>query len=321
MNPQWFSPLFEEIKKEGFPLYGIVDIEAAQSLYAEHFSRYESWINQGHAGEMGYLLRGLERRKDPRNVFPQAQSVLSVALPYSKSPHGEESVETGVRYARYLRGRDYHDEIPERLKRALDTFLSAQPEAFRNAFEFKICVDTSAILERSWASLSGLGWIGKNTMLIHPQYGSYLLLGEILINQKSHQEPKIHPNFCGSCTRCLTSCPTGALKERELNSNRCISYWTLEKRGELSLSDEDRALMGNWVAGCDVCQEVCPFNNKAKELDGPDQPALWSTLENETIEDYKKRTQESALNRVKPDQFKRNLEIIKSSLQVKNLKP
>ncbi|MCM0604550.1 MAG: tRNA epoxyqueuosine(34) reductase QueG [Xanthomonadaceae bacterium] len=320
MNPQWFNPLFDEIKKEGFPLYGIVDIDAAQSLYSEHFHHYQKWIEKGHAGEMRYLLRGLERRKDPRNVFGNAQSVLSVALPYSKTPHGEDSVESGVKYARYLRGRDYHDEMPERLERALQKFLETQNEEFRARFEYKICVDTSAILERTWASLSGLGWIGKNTLLIHPKYGSYLLLGEILISEKSGEAPKLHSNFCGSCTRCLTACPTSALQERELNSTRCISYWTLEKRGELNLSESDRSLIGNWVAGCDICQEVCPFNNKAKELVSSDQPAEWSVLERETIEEYKLRTSESALNRVKPEQFKRNLALIKSA-QLKNLKP
>ena len=314
MNPQWPKLLFNEIEQVGFPLFGIVDVELAIQEYSSHFSRYESWIAQGYAGEMGYLIRGLDRRRDPRNVFPETVSVLSVALPYSKTPHGEKDATDGVRYARYLRGEDYHDKIPALLERAIDSFLEKTDEAFRNDFKYKICVDTSAILERSWAALSGLGWIGKNTMLIHPKYGSYLLIGEILINQPSGEKPKPIANYCGSCTRCLSGCPTSALKNGELNSTRCISYWTLEKRGELALSESDRALMGNWVAGCDICQEVCPFNNKAKELEAPDQPSEWSALENETVEEYKARIKSSALNRVKPEQFKRNLSIIKENL-------
>lgn len=311
-QPTWHNHLFDEIRAEGFPLVGIVDIELAMPHFEPHFERYSQWLDEGQAGEMRYLVRGKDRRKDPRNVFPAAESVLCVALPYSKLPHGDTNPEDGIRYARYLRGRDYHDEIPERLERALAAYCAKHPE-MTEGLTYKICVDTSAILERSWAHLAGLGWIGKNTMLINPKYGSYLLLGEILINRKSGIAPAPHANFCGSCTRCLDGCPTKALSAGKVTTERCISYWTLEKRGPLDLSEEDKKAMGNWAAGCDICQEVCPFNNKAQEIPASEQPSQWQALARETEEQYKARVKSSALNRVKPAMFKRNLEIIRKT--------
>jgi epoxyqueuosine reductase len=168
-----------------------------------------------------------------------------------------------------------------------------------------------------------LGWIGKNTLLIHPHYGSYLFLAEVLINKKTGQGPHPIPNYCGNCTRCLNACPTQAFKgSHELDATRCISYWTLEKRGELQLSESDKAKMGTWVAGCDICQEVCPFNLKRSKAelagsdtlsspvqDGATELKAWDELFSETEEDYRKRVKNSALNRVKPEEFKRNLRI------------
>jgi len=310
----WFNPLSKHLKLQGFPLVGAVDIDdVLGGEFKNHVARYDQWLDQGFDGEMGYLRRGRDRRSDPRLVFPEAQSVVCVATPYSKEPHGSVEADQGVQYARYLRGRDYHDVMPEKMQAALDALLTEFPELKAN-FRIKICVDTSAILERTWAALSGIGWIGKNTLLIHPQHGSYLLLGEILVNQKSHQKPKLHANFCGKCTRCLDACPTKAFTQAgELNSNRCISYWTLEKRGELNLSEEDQRAMGNRVAGCDICQEVCPFNNKAQAWTGDEQPSEWAYLQSEPEDHYKLRVKGSALNRVKPEMFKRNLELIKKT--------
>src|SRR5690606_9214103 len=125
--------------------------------------------------------------------------------------------------------------------------------------EWKVCVDTSAVLERSWAALSGLGWIGKNTLLIHPQYGSYLFLAEVLLSVRTGEGPKPLKDYCGNCTRCLSACPTGALEPHWLKSQDCIAYLTLEKRGAWDKNEEFKRKMGTWVAGCDLCQEVCPF--------------------------------------------------------------
>ena len=175
-------------------------------------------------------------------------------------------------------------------------------------------------MERTWGALAGLGWIGKNMMLIHPQHGSYFLLGFALLNQKVERGPSLLKDYCGSCARCLNQCPTQAFTQpRELNSNRCISYWTLEKRGPLDLDLKDRAAIGNRVAGCDVCQEVCPFNQKAEKLaiqspasDDPLLPWTWEDLLSESVDEYKRRVSQNSLERIKPADFQRNLNLIRS---------
>jgi epoxyqueuosine reductase len=308
-------------KAHQFPLAGALDIDTVlsqQGDFHDHLKRFDSWLDRGYAGEMGYLKRGRDRRADPRLVFPEAQSILCVAIPYERLATGALD-QSGPRYARYLRGHDYHEIIAQRLERLMAELAKELPE-----LAWKVCVDTSAILERSWATLTGLGWIGKNTTLIHPKFGSYLFLGEVLINKKVDQGPSPLPNYCGSCTRCLEGCPTQAFSAPgTLNSNRCISYWTLEKRGALELSKEDQAAIGRWVAGCDICQEVCPFNLKPSRevIEGIDplfpytsqsdstRLNSWSELLQETELQYAQRVKESALNRVKPAQFSRNLAI------------
>ncbi len=296
--------LLDEAHAQGFPLAGALDLEKAQPFFEEHAQVFEKWTQAGFAGSMEYLLRKKEFRKDPKLLFPGAKSIFCVAQPYSA-----ESV-SPPKYARYLRGRDYHLEIREKL----ETVMQKVVLKWSKELEWKICVDTSALLERSWAALAGLGWIGKNTLLIHPQYGSYLCLGEVLLNQATGLGPKLLPNYCGNCTRCLKACPTEAfVKERVLDSRKCISYLTLEKRGPLKISENEKKKMGSWIAGCDICQEVCPFNTKAQKTAYPQEdPALlqdWEMLMNETEVEYKERVGSSALNRIKYSDFRRNLEI------------
>ncbi len=318
------SLLTEEAKKAGFPLTGIVDLDLAnqdpQALFALHRERYNQWIDSGYAGKMEYLVRGRERRSDPRLVFPSAQSIFCVALPYHAQPAGAHDSNQGPRYARYLQGPDYHLKIAERLENVMKTVQALwQRTDSAPQLEWKICVDTSAILERTWAHLAGLGWIGKNTLLIHPQYGSYLFLAEVLINQTTGQAPHPLPNYCGQCTRCLTACPTQALiSPGTLDSNQCISYWTLEKRGALEITAEQKNKIKNWIAGCDLCQEACPFNRKVSRqaaeepTDSHSNATLlhhWIDLLQETSEEYRSRIKNSALSRVKPAQFSRNLAI------------
>lgn len=299
---------------QGFALASVLDLDLARDAIAPHVARYDQWLADGRAGAMQYLERGRDRRADPRVVFPEARSVLCVALPYPKRPGGAPQASTGPRYARYIHGRDYHKDIADRLERAMANAVGRT--GLGAALKWKVCVDTSAVLERSWATLAGLGWIGKNTMLIHPKLGSYFFLGVVLLNQETGQGPRPLPDYCGHCTRCLDGCPTQAITEpRNLDSRRCISYWTLEKRGALEISESDKRAMGPWIAGCDICQEVCPFNLKAvraeeAEFAPPQQLSDWETLLRETPEQYKSRIKESALGRVKPEQFRRNLAIM-----------
>jgi epoxyqueuosine reductase len=300
--------LFESAQAEGFPLVGAVDIDRAAEQFPQHLARYDQWLFQGYAGTMDYLSRGRDRRADPRVVFPGAESVLCVAIPYDPRPVGGGS---GAKYARYLRRGDYHREVAGMLERALERAAREIP------FGWKVCVDTSAVLERSWAALAGLGWIGKNTLLIHPQHGSYLFLGEALIDRKLGLGPEPLPDYCGHCNRCLDGCPTEAFVEpKVLDSNRCISYWTLEQKTDRPLTSPDRERAGTWVAGCDICQEVCPFNRRAAQaaqgMPVDDPVALladWELLLLETEEEYRARVRESSLKRVKPAQFARNLAV------------
>lgn len=263
---------------------------------------------------MAYIARGRDRRADIKKAFAPTKSVFCVARPYPAAPAGEVDPQKGVRYARYLRGRDYHMDMTERLERIACVGTSAHIN-----LTWKACVDTSAVLERAWAAIAGLGWIGKNAMLIHPQYGSYILLGELLLSEKLGLGPRLLPDYCGHCTRCLTACPTDAfIGPRNLDSRRCISYWTLEHRGPLELGENDRKALGNWVAGCDICQEVCPFNFKRartetelpKNTGDATQISSWEALAREDEENYNKRVQESALKRVKPSDFRRNVELV-----------
>lgn len=270
---------------------------------------YDEWIGSGYAGAMSYLVRGRDRRADPKLVFPPAQSILCVAMPYSSKPAGQIDPAKGPRYARYLRSSDYHQDLAERLQRVMEDVASN----WSAPIQWKVCVDTSAVLERAWAALAGLGWIGKNTMLIHPQHGSYLFLAEVLISEKTGRGPRPLPNYCGQCVRCLEACPTQAFSApRVLDANQCISYLTLEKRGEFGVSEEHRKKMGTWVAGCDLCQEVCPFNTKVSKypMTSDDQAislSFWRELLQEGEDQYRLRVQKSSLSRVKPAQFSRNL--------------
>ena len=193
---------------------------------------------------------------------------------------------------------------------------------FHPPLKWHISVDTGAFLERTWAALCGLGWIGKNGLLINKKFGSYFFLGEVLLNYEIQQLPMIQANYCGNCCRCKTACPTQAIlcdmgDEYFLDSRKCIGYWTIEKRGELNLSSDDLQRIGAWIAGCDICQEVCPFNIKTAQLKRVFEHEVdvtefqnWKSLQEETSDQYKKRVALSALNRVKPDQFKRNLKIV-----------
>ena len=298
-----FDDLVPAFQSQGFQAVGAVDYQKALPLYQEHARRYEDWIAQKKQGAMTYLERGLDRRLDPTLVFPNLKSVIAVALPYS--PHPVEA--NGLKYARYLNGPDYHETLKNKLKAALEQLRESQ--ATPKNFEYKICVDTSAVLERSWAVLCGLGWIGKNTLLIHPQLGSYLFLGVVFTNAEFGLPPTLLKDYCGSCTRCIRVCPTEALKDHDLDANECISYLTLEKRGAWDKSVSTKG----FLAGCDLCQEVCPYNTKAvkNNLDPGvsshltlDVPELFS----ETEAQYRVRVKGTALSRIKYIDFKRNLE-------------
>jgi len=256
--------LAERIKREareiGFDLVGVT----AAGTATTHV-RYTDWLSRGHHGEMSYLARpdAVARRADVRELLPSARSVVVVAMNYDQPPPPiPPPSSTGEgKVARYAWGDDYHEVIAEKLKQ-LVAFIEAEAG---HTVAHKICVDTSAILEREWAVRAGLGWIGKNTLLINPRVGSWLLLGVLLLDLALEDEAAFPTDHCGTCTRCIEACPTHCiLPDRDLDAGRCIAYLTIELRGALPRSIDLRGSIGNWVFGCDVCQEVCPWNRFAR---------------------------------------------------------
>ncbi len=306
-SPDWVSAFHSLSREYGFPLSGHVDWQLAQTSYTEHFERYAQWIAAGNAGEMTYLERGLDRRRSPVNVFAPTQSIFVVARPYSAAKLQGRGVDAErPQYARYLRGSDYHDHLSHDLKEICATLGAAYPDTH---LETKVCVDTSAVLERTWAELCGIGWIGKNTLLIHPEWGSYFLLGVVLVNQSTGRGPQIHPDYCGSCSRCIEGCPTKALSvDSGMSAQKCISYSTLEARKSAPAAPHE-----GWIAGCDICQEVCPFNLRVTKRTLGIPPAefryalSWQELEAESPESFAIRVRDGALSRIKPTQQSKNL--------------
>ena len=235
-------------RRLGFDPVGITSVDPPQ-----HWAFYQQWLNQGYAGEMGYLARNQERRSDPREIVPDAKSVLCVGLNYLPLP--TKDVSPGGQVARYARGDDYHDVMKNRLFELLDAIREIEPCA-----EGRIYVDTGPVLERDFAARAGLGWFGKHTCLIDQGRGSWFFLGEIILNLELEFDGP-QTDHCGTCTRCLDACPTDAIPEPYVvDSRRCISYLTIELKG--AIPRELRSGIGNWIFGCDICQEVCPWNQK-----------------------------------------------------------
>jgi epoxyqueuosine reductase len=242
---------------EGFDRAGLARLGPAATAGA-----YERWLERGNQAGMAYLERNVALRREPERLLPGARSILCVALQYADpEPDRERSTvvarrtgsELWPRIARYARGEDYHRFLRKRLKR-----MAARIEEEFPGCATRACVDTAPLLEREWAARAGIGVAGKNTNLLHPEGGSWFLLGEVLLTLDVEPD---HPiaDLCGDCDRCLEACPTQALSAPyELDSRSCISFWTIEQRGEIP--DRMRSKLSGWVFGCDICQEVCPWN-------------------------------------------------------------
>ena len=303
--------LAERVKRQalglGFDLVGIAP--AVPSAWGGYL---REWLAQGQAGEMKYLAARFDERADPSRYLPGARSVVCVAINYyvpledipenQVGPHG--------RIARYALGDDYHELIKTQLHALADWLRQAVPGA-----QTKACVDTAPVMEKELATRAGIGWLGKNACLINPRIGSWLLLGEIVTTiELPPDEPEA--DHCGTCTRCIDACPTGAITAPyQLDARRCISYLTIEHRGEIA--DELKPKMGDWLYGCDVCQDVCPHNSKAlPTTDAALRPRFPSgsldvrEVLNWSDEDYRRKLRGSAMKRVKLPVLKRNARIV-----------
>ena len=297
--------------EQGFDRVGIAPAERV-----ERADYLRQWLAAGMSGEMEYLHRYFDKRVEPAKLLEGARSVIVVALNYyqdsppppTDGPHG--------RVARYAWGDDYH----EVLKKKLWGMADRMREAITEPFDIKPCVDTTPILEREFAMSAGIGWIGKNTMVLHQQLGSYFFLGELVTTlELDYDEPAT--DHCGSCTRCLDACPTAAFPEAyQMDARRCISYHTIELRGDIP--EEFNKSIGDWVFGCDICQEVCPFNHSPPQTTEPQfairspgpHPPLRDIL-NWQVADYRRTLKGSAMKRARLDMLQRNARIALSNTE------
>lgn len=261
------APLKKAALDAGFDLAGI-----CPAIEPPHFREYLKWLSHGmHAG-MSWLARSRELRSSPTNLLEGCKSILAVGLNYAQDP---SLAGAGPKVAKYAWGRDYHKVVRAKLRKTVRWLGSNNPEVHA-----RICVDSAPILERDYAWLAGLGWFGKNSCLINTERGSWFFVGMLLMDAEFEcDEPA--SGGCGTCRACIDACPTGALVVRDsspvsfVDSNKCISYLTIEHKREFT--DELEAMLNGWVFGCDVCQDVCPFNNprphhplRAKKTEEPD---------------------------------------------------
>ncbi len=276
------------------------------------------WLRRGFAGDMGYLHRNLETRINPAAMLPGGASIIVVAVNYhvpAPAPAAEDAAPRG-RIARYAWGRDYHKVVRKKLRRLVADLRAALAEPF----ECRICVDTAPIVEREIAAAAGIGWIGKNTLVLNRRLGSYFVLGEVITTLDLDPDAPA-TDHCGSCTRCLEACPTRALVEPHvMDARRCISYLTIEHREEIP--KEFHRAIGDRLYGCDICQEVCPFNRRAPQTrepgfaPRPPAPAITpQEVDQWTADDYARLLRGRALKRATLSMWKRNAAIVAANAQ------
>lgn len=316
-NPAFASESFdgEQLKTQikaraaelGFAACGITDASAPTS-----HAHYVDWLERNYHANMQWMARpdAIEKRGDLSQVLAEVKSVICVAMHYRTEENWDEA-EYG-KVARYARGTDYHEFMPQRLRELLNWIGSQTP------CNGRVYVDTGPLLERDLARRAGLGWIGKNTLLMSRELGSYFLIGEILLDIALPIDAPHIAQFCGSCTRCLDACPTQAFEAPGvLNANKCISYQTIENRERTP--EPLRQLMGDWIFGCDVCQEVCPWN--AKSDAHSEENELWRREEFPNVlewlllpqSEFSRRMSKSPLKRPKKRGMKRNaLNVLKN---------
>lgn len=310
MSPEALS---HHIKQEAFSLgFSLAGVSGPSRRRDVEF--HEWWVRQGFGAGMFFLRNQLPRRKSLEAILPGAQAALVCALPF---PGGEElrPSEPAGKVARYAMHSDYHDRLLPLLKELGSRLDQAAGTEGSLAY-----VDTGPVNERALAASAGLGWIGKNGMLIHPKQGSWFWLGEIITRANLAPDSPM-ADHCGSCRRCLDACPTSAILEdlRTIDSRKCLSYWNIEHRGDIP--QELHKPMGEWLLGCDICQEVCPWNHHSlkhgrAELGAP--PAEWIPLEeilSATEADFKKRYGSRAVARAKFSGMQRNAKIVKGNLR------
>jgi len=294
-----------EAKRVGFDIVGFSD---AAPLFSE-IDNLNNWIANGFQSGMSYMERNIEKRQDVNNILPNAKSVISLGLNYYTS-HKQSPKKGYGKISRYGWGIDYHYIIWEMLDK-----LICELQKIDSTFEAKSYVDTGPVMDKVWAVRSGLGWIGKHSNVINKNFGSWFFIAEIITT--SSFPPEVPSNdYCGNCTKCIDACPTSAIvSEGVVDANRCISYLTIENKSEIP--NEFIGKFDNWLFGCDICQDVCPWNNKfAKESGFVEfQPKLGTELnlteiEKMTNQQFKSKFEKSPIKRSKLKGLKRNAEFL-----------
>lgn len=293
----------ERVLFEGFNKVGIAGATALE----DEGRRLKQWLARGYHGAMNWMSRDVEKRINPLEIFPQARSVVVVALNYYTPHEHKQSPATG-KVSRYAWGDDYHDIVKSKLTSLLSWIQEHEPRA-----EGKICVDIQPTMDKAWAVRAGLGWLGKHSNVITPEHGSWVFIGELLLNLELEPDTEPVEDHCGTCTLCIDACPTAAITEPYVvDSNKCISYATIELRApELPVEIEEN--LSGWLYGCDICQDVCPWNRFEATTDearfapreGNINAELSEILEL-TPEAYAARFRGSAMKRAKLSGLQRN---------------
>jgi len=273
---------------------------------SEEKEKLETWLSRGHHGTMSWLAERKHERGDIFTYFPDVKSVISLGMNYYTG-YGQSELNSDNKFSNYAWGEDYHDILKSRLYKLLNWLKIEIPDLNGIA-----CVDTSPVMDKVWAQRAGLGWQGKHTNLITTDFGSWLFLGELLVDIELDYDELFSEDLCGSCTSCIDACPTQALGEYEIYAEKCISYLTIEHRGDFS---DNRSELHNWIYGCDICQEVCPWNQKFSQVTiqnyfYPKKEILYWTNEDwERIDEegFRKLFKGSAVKRTKYSGLSRNI--------------
>lgn len=310
LNDDLKQAIKDKARQLGFILAGVTSSEPPA-----HYNVFENWLNQNMHGTMNYLAedRSRIRRAGPEQILPECKSILVLAIPYSPLPQLSKSKsnqeELVVNIASYAIGDDYHDVLPQKMQ-AIVAFIEEQ---LGHPIPNRYHTDSGPILERELAQRAGLGWIGKNSMLINPQAGSTFFLAEILLGIELEPDKTLATDHCGTCTRCITACPTQCiLPNRSLDARRCISYLTIENK--VDIPEDLRPQIGRWVFGCDICQQVCPWNRFSQPADSAFNPkiplpVLTSDLLLSSVE-FNQRFRKSPVKRARRRGYLRNLAVV-----------
>lgn len=296
--------VIEKAKQLGFDLVGF----AKADLLEDEIKKYQQWLDKGYQASMGYMEKNFSKRKNVKEILPTAKSVISLALNYYSSENHSNEIDKG-KVSRYAWGKDYHLVIWQKLDELETTLKELEPE-----LETLSYVDTGPVMDKAWAVRAGIGWMGKHTNIINPDYGSWFFIATIITNY-GFDYSAIITDHCGTCTACIDACPTKAIvQEYVVDANKCISFQTIENKNEIPA--ELKGKFDNWIFGCDICQDVCPWNQKfsqqtwIKEFHLINKQLTYDEVIKLDDQTFKERFAESPIKRTKLKGLQRNAKFL-----------